>query len=125
MPDDLIEGAFLVVDLEYPKELHDLHNDYPLAPQRKIVTKYMLSKHTKEIMNKMYSLLNPSEKAKDRSKGDTTDKLICDFTDKTKYGIYYRALKLYLSLGLKLKKVHEVITFSQSTWLKIYIDFNI
>ena len=24
----------LEVDLEYPKELHDLHNDYPLAPER-------------------------------------------------------------------------------------------
>ena len=24
-------GYFLEVDLEYPKELHDLHNDYPLA----------------------------------------------------------------------------------------------
>ena len=26
--------CILVVDLEYPKELHDLHNDYPLAPER-------------------------------------------------------------------------------------------
>ena len=27
-------SCFLEVDLEYPKELHDLHNDYPLAPGR-------------------------------------------------------------------------------------------
>jgi hypothetical protein len=26
--------CFLEVDLEYPKDLHDLHNDYPLAPER-------------------------------------------------------------------------------------------
>jgi len=26
--------CILKVDLEYPKELHDLHNDYPLAPER-------------------------------------------------------------------------------------------
>ena len=25
-------SCFLEVDLEYPKDLHDLHNDYPLAP---------------------------------------------------------------------------------------------
>ena len=27
-------GCILEVDLEYPKGLHDLHNDYPLAPER-------------------------------------------------------------------------------------------
>ena len=29
-----IRSCTLEVDLEYPKELHDLHNDYPLAPRR-------------------------------------------------------------------------------------------
>jgi len=32
-------GCILEVDLEYPKELHDLHNDYPLAPERIVVNK--------------------------------------------------------------------------------------
>ena len=27
-------SCFLEVDLEYPEELHDLHNDYPLASER-------------------------------------------------------------------------------------------
>ena len=26
-------GYFLEVDLEYPDELHELYNDYPLAPE--------------------------------------------------------------------------------------------
>ena len=29
------KGLLLEVDLEYPKELHNLHNDYPLAPEKK------------------------------------------------------------------------------------------
>ena len=33
--DDADTGYFLEVDLEYPKELHDLHSDYPLAPKKK------------------------------------------------------------------------------------------
>ena len=32
-------GCILEVDLEYPKELHDLHNDYPPAPERIVVNK--------------------------------------------------------------------------------------
>ena len=28
------QGCFVIVDMEYPKELHDTHSDYPLAPSR-------------------------------------------------------------------------------------------
>ena len=34
-----LHSCFLVVDLEYPKSLHDLHNDYPLAPEQIMVNK--------------------------------------------------------------------------------------
>ena len=37
-------GYVLEVDLKYPKELHELHNDYPLAPEKLAVTNDMLSK---------------------------------------------------------------------------------
>ena len=38
---------FLKVDLEYPDELHELHNDYPLASEKLAVSSDMLSKYCK------------------------------------------------------------------------------
>ena len=32
--EDSKKGVILEVDLEYPQELQDLRNDYPLAPQK-------------------------------------------------------------------------------------------
>ena len=118
-------GYFFEVDLEYPKELHNSHNDYPLAPEKKLVTKEMMSVKTRSIMN--YN--NDKEYKKrvfpiDISKGDKVEKLICDLTDKNKYGIHYRTLKLYLTLGMKLKKIHSCISFHQTPWLREYINYN-
>ena len=42
-------GYFPEVDFEYPDELHELHNDYPLAPEKLAVTNDMLSKYCREI----------------------------------------------------------------------------
>ena len=40
-------GYLLEVDLEYPDELHKLHNDYPLAPEKLAVFSNMLSNYCK------------------------------------------------------------------------------
>ena len=45
-------GYFLEVDLEYPNNLHKLHNDYPLAPEKLAVSSDMLSSYCKNIVDK-------------------------------------------------------------------------
>ena len=42
---------FLKVDLKY-HELHGLHNDYPLAPEKPAVSSEMLSNYCKKIADK-------------------------------------------------------------------------
>ena len=106
------KGMILEVDLEYPQELHDLHNDYPLAAEKLCMTKNMLSPYCKQILEKFNITIGQVKK------------LIPTLADKQKYVLHYRNLQLYLDLGLKLKKVHRVLQFNQSPWLKEYIDFN-
>ena len=110
--DESKKGLILEVDLEYPKELHDLHNDFPLAPEKIKVFKNMLSNYCKKIANKY------------KISSGLVHKLIPTLNNKEKYVLHYSNLQLYLNLGLKLKKVHRVLEFNQSSWLKQYIDFN-
>ena len=42
---------------------------------------------------------------------------------KNNYVLYIENLNLYLSLGVKLGKVHRVLEFDQSPFLKDYINF--
>ena len=102
----------LEVDLEYPQELHDMHNDYPVCPEEVKVSNNMLSGYCKKIAEK-YKI----------SVG-LVSKLIPTLKDKKEYVLHYRNLQLYLDLGLKIKKIHRVLEFNQSPWLKQYIDFN-
>ena len=105
-------GYFLEVDLKYPDELHELHNNYPLAPEKLAVTNDMFSKYCKRIADKY-----------DIKVGDLK-KLILNLGNKTKYVLHYINLQLYLSLEMKLIEIYRVLKFKQSDWMKKYIDFN-
>ena len=105
-------GYFVKVNLEYPDELHELHNDFPLAPEKFAVSNDMLSKYCKKIADKYEIKI-----------GDVK-KLIPNLCNKTNYVVHYRNRQLYLSLGMKLTKIYRVLKPNQSDWMKKYIDFN-
>ena len=105
-------GYILEVDLKYPDKLHNLHDDYPLAAEKLAVTNDMLSKYCKSIADK-YEI-----------KVGDVKKVIPNLGNKTKYVVHYKNLQLYLSLGMKLTKIHRVLQFKQSDWMNKYIDFN-
>jgi hypothetical protein len=51
-------------------------------------------------------------------------KLIPHFNDRINYKVHIITLRMYLKHGLILKKIHRVLKFAQSAWLKPYIEAN-
>lgn len=93
--DDSDNGYIFEVDLNYPPELHQKHNDFPFCPEKRTIPG-----------------INKDEK------------LMLTFYDKEKYVVHYHMLKLILRHGIILKKVHRVLQFQQRAWLKPYIELN-
>lgn len=88
-------GYFFEVDLTYDdNSLHDLHRDMPFAALKAVPP------------------------------GSKHEKLMCTLLNKESYVIHYRNLRQCLENGLKLMKIHKVLEFRQSNWLKPYIDLN-
>ena len=80
--EDSKKGLILEVDLEYPQELHDLQNDYPLAPEKMKVTKGMLSPCCESRREKFNISIGQ------------VHKLISALNKKEKYLLHYRNLQL-------------------------------
>ena len=85
-------GYFIETDLNFPDELHDLHNDYPIVGQKIAVRKEMLSDDQLQIMEDNNFFLGKNKK------------FILNLGNKVKYKLQYQNLKLYSDLGLQLKK---------------------
>ena len=77
------------VDLEYPKNLHDIHNDYPLAPEKINIPKEWLSKYCLKIAS-VYNITT-----------GTVKKLLPNLLNKNNYAIHYKNFQQCLELGMK------------------------
>jgi hypothetical protein len=103
-------GYILEVDLGYPDHLHDLHNCYPLAVEKMVITEDLLSPTSKKLLEGRRFV--------------KSEKLVPNLSPKVKYVVHYRNLKFYMEHGLILERIHRVIGFKQAPWLKPYIEAN-
>ncbi|XP_039287836.1 uncharacterized protein LOC120352187 [Nilaparvata lugens] len=87
-------GYILEVDIEYPSELHDEHNDFPFLAENK---KTLKSNHVR---------------------------LMTALSNRERYVCHYRTLKQAVQHGLKITKVHRGVRFEQEDFLAPYIMLN-
>lgn len=87
-------GYALEVDFEYNKDLHDQHNDLPFCAEFK------------------------------KPPGSKVSKLLCTLEKKSEYIIHYKSLEECIKKGLVVTKIHRVLKYDESNFLKTYIDLN-
>lgn len=101
---------FLEVDVLLPKKFHDQQNDFPCFPENTIIEEKFLSPLQIDLKEKL------------QCGNADVPKLTCNLMPKSKYKIHIKCLKLFVSLGWQITKIHRVLEFKQKAWMKPYID---
>ena len=97
--DASLRGCVLEVNLEYPKDLHELHSDHFLVPEKLEIKREMLSDHPLKIVDDLKVSIG------------NVKKLVLNIFVKETYVLHHKNLQLLLSLGLEMKKAHCVLEF--------------
>ena len=108
-PDDSDIGYFIEVDSEYPNNVKEKTKKFLFCPENRKIIPDNFNDYMKEIKPDIYI---------------QNKKMICDWSNKKNYLVHYRMVKFYLRHGMIVDKVHNIISFRQSRWLKKYINFN-
>ena len=95
--------------MTYPNNIKEKTKNFPYGPVIKKINPDKFGDYMKEIRPDTYV---------------QSSKLICDWSDKKNYLFQYRTLKFYVRHGMIVDKVHDIISFKQSSWLEKYINFN-
>ena len=99
--------------MRYTVELHDLHNDYPLAPESLPITADMHSPFASELLKKLGRKPCPKRR-----------NFFPNLNDKFHYVVHYQNLQFYVKMGLIVTKIHHVMSFSQAPFIQPYIKIN-
>ena len=106
-------GYIIEVDIDYPPEFHEAHQDYPLAPSKLKIKHSWLSGYQKNLKVQMH--------LPEKSSGP---KLVQTLLPKNRYRLHYRLAQFYNSMGLKITKLHRALKFEQANWMRPYMELN-
>jgi len=105
-------GYFVEVSLEYPEEIQRKTESFPLCPENIEIDYEMLSPYQRTVLKEVYKVQNYK-----------STKLTSTFHDREKMVLHGLNLQMFLRQGMRLKKVHRVISFSQKPYMKEWVDF--
>ena len=101
------------MDLEYPPELHERDDYYPLAPEVMTIEPEITGEKQHNLRAQYFGAAYPFSR-----------KLICSFLPKKHYVVLGQLLRFYLDRGMRLVKVHLAIRFNSSPYVAGYIANN-
>lgn len=110
---DSDHGYIIECDLDYPEELHDAHDSFPLAPEHVRIKPEDLSDYTRKLAEQCGIGMDSLSEFR---------KLCLTLKGKKHYVTHYLNLQFYVKLGMKLKTIHRVIRFTQSPWLEDFMS---
>ena len=97
------------VDLEYPPELHERDEDYPLTPEVLTIEFEITGDKQHNLLAQYFGAACPYSR-----------KLICSFLPKKHYVVLGQLLRVYLDRRMRLVKVHRAIRFKSSLYVASY-----
>ena len=106
IPDNNPYGFFIECVLEYPAEIKEKTENFPLCPHQTKADPELFTTYMNSVKQPIYK---------------PTEKLMCDLSNKQKYMIHYRIFKFYTKMGMKVTHIHTIYRFKQSPWLEKYI----
>ena len=113
MTDEEKKSFIFEVDLEYPPELHDRDDDYPLAPEVMTIEPDITGVKQHNLCAQYFGAACPFSR-----------KLICSFLPNKHYVVLGQLLRFYLDRGMRLMKVHRAIRFNSTSYVAGYIANN-
>lgn len=105
-------GFFVEVTLDYPSQIWGKTQSFPLCPQNFEITYDILSPYQKRVLKEIYN-----------KNSYKSTKLTATFLRREKITLHAKNLQLFLNLGMELVQVHQVVSFAQGPFMKVWVDF--